>query len=112
VTEQPGPGEDLVGPAALPRSNGELVFEAPWQRRIFGLTIAACRSGSCDWEAFRQRLIHRIGADVPENVPYWQHWTSALEDVLAHTAVLDRADIDARRHELICRPSGFDHRHE
>lgn len=30
----------MSGAAALPRRNGELVFEAPWQGRAFGLALA------------------------------------------------------------------------
>ena len=61
---------DLIGPVSPPRDNGEIVFDAPWERRVFGLTVAACRSGACDWERFRQRLIARIAED--EARPYWQ----------------------------------------
>ena len=31
---------DVDGPAAPPRSNGELAFNAPWERRVFGVTMA------------------------------------------------------------------------
>ena len=31
----------LDGVAALPRKNGELVFEAPWQGRAFGLAVTS-----------------------------------------------------------------------
>ena len=33
------PPLDAEGPAAPPRSNGELVFEAPWEARLFGVTM-------------------------------------------------------------------------
>jgi hypothetical protein len=98
---------DLEGPISPPRNNGEIVFEAPWERRVFGLTVAACRSGACDWEAFRKRLISRIADD--ELRPYWQSWAAALEDALADTAVLARGELDERHHELLGRPAGFDH---
>ena len=31
---------DMGGTAALPRKNGELVFEAPWESQAFGMAIA------------------------------------------------------------------------
>jgi hypothetical protein len=31
---------DVEGPAAPPRSNGELAFAAPWESRAFGLAMA------------------------------------------------------------------------
>ena len=100
---------DLVGPMSPPRDNGEIVFGAPWERRIFGLTVVACRSGRCDWESFRERLIARIADD--ETRPYWQSWRAALEDILEHTAVLARGELDEQQRELLSRPAGFDHRY-
>ena len=48
------------GPAAPPRSNGELVFEAPWESRAFGVAIALHDAGAIDYEEFRARLIAEI----------------------------------------------------
>ena len=31
---------DMSGQAALPRKNGELVFDEPWQGRVFGMAVA------------------------------------------------------------------------
>ena len=31
---------DVAGPAAPPRSNGEVVFDTPWQQRVFALSLA------------------------------------------------------------------------
>ena|SRR5215208_4458528 len=98
---------NLEGPASPPRDNGEIVFGAPWERRVFGLTMAACRSGKCDWEAFRQRLISRIADD--EMRPYWQSWAAAFEDVLEQVGVLAPGELDGRHHELSKRAAGFDH---
>jgi nitrile hydratase accessory protein len=98
---------DLDGPVSPPRDNGEIVFAAPWERRVFGLAVAACRSGACDWEAFRTRLIARIGAD--ETRPYWQNWAAALEDVLGQTEVLDPGELDERSAQVSSRPAGSDH---
>lgn len=97
---------DLAGPVSPPRDNGELVFAAPWEQRVFGLTVALCRSQVIGWERFRQKLIRHI-ADEPE-VPYWRNWALALEDVLAGT--VSSAELDARQHELLTRPPGHDHR--
>jgi hypothetical protein len=32
--------EDLSDDLAVPRKNGELVFEAPWEGRVFGMAVA------------------------------------------------------------------------
>jgi nitrile hydratase accessory protein len=98
---------DLEGPLSPPRDNGEIVFAAPWEQRVFGLAVALCRSGACDWESFRQKLIRRIADDA--ELPYWENWTLALEDVLTETSILTPSELDVRHHELKERPAGHDH---
>jgi hypothetical protein len=48
----------------LPRRNGELAFDAPWQSTVFALAAAV--------------IEHAFGG------PYWESWTTALE-MLVHT---------------------------
>jgi nitrile hydratase accessory protein len=100
---------DLEGTLSPPRDNGEIVFAAPWERRVFGVTVALCRSATCDWESFRRRLIERIAED--ETRPYWASWTAALEDVLADGATLGRGELDARHEAFLARAPGHDHEH-
>lgn len=109
MADAPSIDADLEGPISPPRDNGEIVFAAPWERRVFGLTVALCRAQRCEWEGFRRRLITRIGED--EARPYWQSWAVALEDVLAATRTLELTDLDARHRVLLARPAGHDHRH-
>lgn len=109
ATEASAIDADLDGRLSPPRDNGELVFAAPWEQRAFGLTMALCRSGACEWEGFRQRLIARIAED--EARPYWQSWAGALEDVLSGADALGPAELDARQRELLARPAGHDHSH-
>jgi nitrile hydratase accessory protein len=110
MAEPSGIDSDLEGPASPPRDNGEIVFAAPWERRVFGLTIALCRSDACEWESFRQRLIAHI-AEEPGR-PYWASWASALEDMLADADTLTPAQLDARYRAFMARPAGHDHCHE
>ena len=107
MTEPSKLDADLNGPVSPPRDNGEIVFDAPWERRLFGLTVALCRSDTCDWESFRQRLIQRI-ADYGTR-PYWRSWAAAFEDILFDTATLMPAELDARHHQLLEPPPGHDH---
>jgi len=86
---------DVDGAAAPPRRNGELVFEAPWQSRVFGLCAAVvdtCFAG--DREPFRQRLIAAIAAE-PDR-PYWDSWTVALEQLVVDAGLLDEPAIERR----------------
>ncbi|MGH3557979.1 MAG: nitrile hydratase accessory protein [Mycobacterium sp.] len=99
---------DVAGLAAPPRSNGEVVFDAPWQQRIFGMTLALTETAAIPWETFRTRLIGRIAEDQAR--PYWQSWAAALEDVLAASAMLLVTDVDTRQNLLAQRQPGHDHR--
>ncbi|MBV8346421.1 MAG: nitrile hydratase subunit beta [Mycolicibacterium sp.] len=107
MTDTSGIDADLEGRVSPPRHNGEIVFGVPWERRLFGVTVALCRSGKCEWETFRQRLIRRIAQD--ETRPYWRSWAAALEDVLAGSSVITRAELDVRQRQVLKRPAGHDH---
>jgi nitrile hydratase accessory protein len=92
---------------SLPRRNGELVFDAPWQSRAFSVAVALAESGVWDWDAFRTRLIDEIGAwtgaggDAPEgDWDYYAHWLAALERVLLESRVLTAAELDAEQRRL------------
>jgi hypothetical protein len=97
---------DVDGPAAPPRSNGELAFNAPWERRVFGVTMALADS-IFSYEDFRQQLIRSVG-EAPER-PYWQSWAAALEEVLSDACAIDAQALDARHRQFLSRPHGHDH---
>jgi hypothetical protein len=62
----------------LPRRNGELAFDAPWQSTVFALAAAVVEHAfGGDREPFRRQLIKAIAAQ-PDR-PYWESWTTALE---------------------------------
>ena len=78
----------------LPRDNGELVFDQPWEARALGIAVALVDRLGLEWDVFRRRLMHAI-ADDPDR-PYYESWGVALESLvveldLASVAVLDEA---------------------
>ena len=123
---------DEDGAAAPPRENGELAFGAPWESRLFGLTMALVEGGQLDWEMFRGRLIERIvawekraswppsaaaGGDagapsVGESWDYWQRWREAFEDSLELAGLVEQPEIDRLVRRLARRPHGHDHPHD
>lgn len=110
----PEPVLDLAGPAAPPRRNGELVFEAPWESRLFGVTLALCEAGRFAWEDFRRLLIEEIGrydagARAEEAWSYYACWQAAFERLLAAKGLCGGAELDARVRALAGRPAGHDH---
>ncbi len=79
----------------LPRRNGELAFDAPWQSRVFGLAaVLVDQQLGGDWEPFRQRLIEAVG-EAPER-PYWESWTVALERLVVSCGLIPGAALDGR----------------
>ena len=95
------PELDLDGPAAPPRTNGELAFEHPWQGRLFATTMALCDNGVVDYAAFRDRLIvHNADrerhADDSVADEYWSSWQDALESLLEAGGVCDPAELEQR----------------
>ena len=88
----------MTGDAALPRRNGELVFEAPWEGRAFGLAVAMDESGVYDWADFRDRLVEETAADEQheERTGYYQRWLRALERLSLDRGLVTSAELDAR----------------
>src|SRR3954462_10192808 len=120
----------MTGAEALPRSNGELVFEAPWQARAFGggvgllqarafgVAVGLVQSQGLDWEAFRSRLIQQIAAwesthrSAPsDSYEYYEHWLAPLERLVLETGMLSAADLDAEIAQ-IAEADLHDHGHD
>jgi hypothetical protein len=67
---------DIDGPAAPPRRNGELTFDAPWQGRAFGMAVALLERQGFGWDAFRRHLVAAIAA-TPD-ASYYEQFVDAL----------------------------------
>ena len=103
---QPAAGPDV------PRRNGELVFEEPWQSRAFGIVVALTENRTCDYEEFRQRLIASIGqwdrdrGATPEAVyVYYERWLESLERMVTERGLVTEDEIRTRAEAL----HGADH---
>lgn len=92
----------MAGAAALPRRNGELVFEQPWHGRAFGMAVSLHERGLFDWETFRGRLVARIAEAEAAEGPfdYYRCWLAALEDVLGGIGLADGAELSERAYEF------------
>ena len=84
----------MAGAAALPRENGELVFDAPWQGRVLGMALALVEQRGLEWDDFRQRLIAAIDADPTR--PYYESWTAALTDLVVDLDLAGTDEVNAR----------------
>src|SRR5215211_4741946 len=101
MAESVGPDRqvaDMEGPSALPRKNGELVFEAAWEGRVFGLATAMHSDQQFAWDEFRDRLIEEIAeADRDgEASGAYERWLDAFERLLVEKGLVSREELAAR----------------
>ncbi|MHB1469167.1 MAG: nitrile hydratase accessory protein [Solirubrobacteraceae bacterium] len=101
------------GPAAVPRRNGELVFDAPWESRAFAIAVGL--SGELyDWEDFRAELIERIASweadpeSSAEDWSYYDRWLASLEAMLLERGAISRAEL-AQRVEQMAEAAAHEH---
>lgn len=109
---------DADGPAAPPRVNGELVFDAPWQSRAFGVAAALADAGELEWSDFQQALITRVavadeaGEDTGTPDGYWRCWLDALGVLTAASGQVADGAWQERAKEFADREPGHDHSHD
>lgn len=86
--------ESRVDRPAMPRDRVGPVFSAPWQARIFGISVALRRAGlfgESEWASVLGAAIAadaRVGRDAQEG--YYLCWLDALEFLLESKQVLSR----------------------
>lgn len=103
---------DMPTGLALPRRNGELDFDAPWESRAFGIAVSLSEHGHFVWDEFRNELVAaiRVSDQTPVNhdhgQPYYQHWLASLERLLVRKGMLTPDEL--RQHEDELRRSGED----
>lgn len=73
--------DDAFAEVTLPRSNGEVVFDHPWQARAMAMAVLVVERSGSDWDDFRGPLIQAI-SDAPGRC-YWESWVVALESFVA-----------------------------
>lgn len=102
----------LEAAAAPPRKNGELVFEAPWESRAFGMAVALHGKGTYTWQEFTSRLAMKIASSdggqsdyavLPvapgAEAVYYERWLEALESVLIEKGLMTGEELEARTRE-------------
>jgi nitrile hydratase accessory protein len=78
---------------SLPRDNGELVFEEPWQGRALGMAVVALDRLGVPWADFREHLASAIsvrpaGEHESPATAYYAAWLDALERLLAERGLI------------------------
>ena len=83
----------------LPRDNGELVFDAPWESRAFGMAVVLNESGKYEWPEFVNNLADEIKLDLAEEHTYYEKWLHTLADLVAERGLFSETELDQRTHE-------------
>lgn len=103
---------ELDGPIEPPRKNGELVFEAPWEARAFGMAMVLHHHDVDQWREFSGRLAAEIAGDgtspdtpvfpLPPDTEsrYYRQWVAALEGLVRDRGLVTADEIDARTDEF------------
>ena len=108
MTHEPDPLlSQMEGQAALPRKNGELVFDAPWEGRAFGIAVALRGGGFYQWSDFRDRLIAEV-ARAQEKLPsstYYEQWLAALERLAVERGLITSEELNQRTDEVVSADS-------
>lgn len=83
---------------ALPRQNGELVFETPWEARAFGLAVALNERGLYAWRDFSQELAAETARADEHGIDstYYERWLAALERLAVARGLITLEELDAR----------------
>lgn len=88
----------MLGSEALPRKNGELVFEQPWESRAFGLAVGLSEAGVLPWPEFRESLVSAIRESerLSDGRTYYEQWASALERIALEKGLVTRESLHGR----------------
>jgi nitrile hydratase accessory protein len=94
--------EDLGDDLAVPRKNGEMVFAAPWEGRVFGMAVALSDEQVYDWNDFRDRLVAEIAAAEQHGdvSGYYERWLASFERLLLEMGAITAEELDSRTAEF------------
>ena len=92
----------MSGSSALPRSNGELVFESPWEGRAFGVAVALTNAGRYQWREFNKVFIEHIARaeQSGDSSTYYQRWLAALEELALKKRFVSAQELEQRAQQL------------
>jgi nitrile hydratase accessory protein len=101
--------------AGLPRDDeGSPVFEEPWQAQAFAMTVKLHEAGAFSWREWSDRLASEIrraqaGGDPDLGDTYYEHWLSALEQLVAEKGLIGASELARRKDAWAAAASATPH---
>src|SRR5688572_23161193 len=88
----------MEGDLAIPRRNGEPVFDAPWEARAFGMAVALNENGIYPWRDFSQGLSAEIAEAErhDRDSTYYECWYATLEKLVKASGLVTQDEVDQR----------------
>ena len=77
----------------------EPVFHHAWERRVFGVMMAAFGGGHYNVDQFRH-AIERMGATEYLSESYYEHWLASMETLLVENGAIGKDELAARQAKL------------
>src|SRR5215510_11709025 len=102
MTSQPDPAvANMEGAEALPRKNGELVFEELWEGRAFGMAAALNEQGTYAWREFRDQLVEEIKSAEAggDDSSYYERFLAAFEKLVVAKGLVKPDELETRTEE-------------
>ena len=92
---------NMNGNLAIPRQNGEPLFQAPWEARAFSIAVVLNEKHVYPWRDFSQSLAAEIAqADARgTDSTYYERWYAALEKLVTAAGLVSQDEIDQRTAE-------------
>ena len=84
----------MDGFGAVTREAGEPVFHAPWERRMFAMTIALFGRRAFNVDEFRHAIERMPPADYLRTT-YYEHWLNGCERLLIEKGVVTPGELSA-----------------
>jgi nitrile hydratase beta subunit len=85
----------MHGIGAIAPEKDEPVFHMDWERRMFGLFIAAFAGGHYNVDEFRHAIERMPPAEYLTS-SYYEHWLHSLETLLVEKGVIKKEELDAK----------------
>ena len=105
----------LCADLPIPRQDNELVFQSPWEARVFAVVVHLHKQGRFAWSEWVDHLVHEIDAARTAgafDTPYYELWARACEKLLSGKSLMSPAALEAKVAELSVPVDDHAHEHD